>query len=189
MKTRIHGSIFTLLLISVLLILSVSIGIKTICKTFIYPIKYSKYVQEAARNNNVDPFLIFAIIKQESNFNKSIVSRKNAKGLMQILDSTAEEIALESGGIDAENIDLFDASTNIYIGVKYFRTLLDRYNGNVRLAICAYNAGLGNVDKWILSEEIYANGNINISNIPFIETRNYLINILNYYDNYVNLYS
>jgi len=160
-----------------------------ICKEYIYPTKYSKYVIEAAGDNNIDPYLIFAIIKQESKFNKNAISNKEAKGLMQILDSTAKEMAVNLEYVDAENIDLFDAKTNIYIGAKYFKALVDRYDGNMRLAICAYNAGLGNVDKWILSEDIYLNGELNISNIPFEETKTYLVNILNNYEKYVKLYN
>lgn len=160
-----------------------------ICKTFIYPIKYDKYVITAAKENNIDPYLVFAIIKQESNFDKNACSNRKAKGLMQILDTTAEEISQGINYINTEEFDLYDAKTNIYIGVKYFRTLLDRYNGNIRLALCAYNAGLGNVDKWINSENIYLDSKINIGNIPFEETKTYLINILKYYDKYVSLYT
>lgn len=172
----------------ILLIILACVSYILICKKVIYPTKYSKYVVAAAKENNIDPYLIFAIIKQESKFNKNATSGKNAKGLMQLLDSTAEEIVLEIENIDENNIDLYDASTNICIGVKYFKSLVDRYDGNIHLAICAYNAGLGNVDKWILSTDIYSNGHINISNIPFEETKEYLVNILEFYDKYVDLY-
>ena len=172
----------------VLLIIFGYISYILICKQVIYPIKYNKYVQQAAKENNIDPYLIFAIIKQESKFNKNAISNKEAKGLMQILDSTAEEMVNDISTIDNENIDLFDAKTNIQIGVRYFKSLVDRYNGNIHLAICAYNAGLGNVDKWILSENIYKEGHVNISAIPFDETRIYLTDILKYYNRYVKLY-
>ena len=175
-------------IIIVLLLILGCISYRLICKKVIYPIKYNKYVQQAAKENNIDPYLIFAIIKQESKFNKNAISKKEAKGLMQILDTTAEEIAVDLDYIDEKNIDLFDASTNICIGTKYFKLLVDRYDGNIHLAICAYNAGLGNVDKWMLSEEIYSDGHVNISYIPFEETKTYLTNILKYYNRYVNLY-
>lgn len=188
MKTRLLKKILITVVSIVLTILVVYTGYIIICKQFIYPTKYSKYVIEAAEDNNIDPYLIFAIIKQESKFNKNAVSGKEAKGLMQLLDSTAEEMAADMEYIDLANIDLFDERTNICIGVKYFRTLVDRYDGNIRLAICAYNAGLGNVDKWVLSEYIYSDGHVNISYIPFEETKTYLVNILEYYDKYVELY-
>lgn len=176
------------IIIGILLIILVYISYILICKKVIYPTKYNKYVQLAAKENNIDPYLIFAIIKQESKFNKYAVSNKEAKGLMQLLDSTAKEIAADINYINEGNIDLFDSSTNICIGVKYFKSLVDRYDGNIHLAICAYNAGLGNVDKWMLSKDIYLDGHVNVSCIPFEETRTYLTNILKYYNRYVELY-
>lgn len=187
MKTKKVNSVIILMKIITILIL-IYAGYIVIFKSFIYPTRYSKYVIDAADKYNVDPYLIFSIIKQESNFNKNACSSKNAKGLMQLLDSTAEEIAIDIPEITLANLDLFDSKTNIYTGTKYFRMLIDRYNGNIHLAICAYNAGLGNVDKWILAKEIYSDSKVNISNIPFKETKEYLVNILKYYDKYVNLY-
>ncbi len=171
--------------ISIIVVISVILSIyitRLILKKFVYVITYDKYVSQAASETNIDPYLIFAIIKQESKFDKYATSKKEAKGLMQILDSTAKEIA------QTEDIDLYDAKTNISIGTKYFKSLVDRYEGNIHLAICAYNAGLGNVDKWMQSEEIYSNGTLVIANIPFNETKEYLTNILSYYDKYVELY-
>jgi len=188
MKTKLHNKIILIAIILSFIFIAY-MGYIIICKHLIYPIRYNKYVFEASKEYNVDPYLVFAIIKQESNFNKDAYSGKEAKGLMQVLDSTAKEMATDINNMVVENLDLFDAKTNIYIGVKYFRTLVNRYDGNTWLAICAYNAGLGNVDKWILSDEIYLNSKMNISNIPFEETRTYLVNILKYYDKYVKLYN
>ena len=188
MKTNNKESKFYIIALLVLLSMVIYLGYIFVCKTYIYPIIYSNYVLDAAAKYNVDPYLIFSIIKQESKFNKNACSNKNAKGLMQLLDSTAKEMALDETEVNTEILDLFDAKTNIYIGTKYIRTLIDRYNGNIYLAICAYNAGLGNVDKWKLTKEIYYDSKVNISNIPFKETKEYLVNILNYYDKYVNLY-
>lgn len=180
---------FCIFVIVVLICVLIYLGYIFVCKTYIYPTRYSSYVIDAAAKYNVDPYLIFSIIKQESKFNKNACSNKNAKGLMQLLDSTAEELVIDMTEITSTNLDLFDGKTNIYIGTKYFRTLIDRYDGNIHLAICAYNAGLGNVDKWKLAKGIYCDSKVNISNIPFKETKEYLVNILNYYNKYVNLYS
>lgn len=187
MKTKKVNKLYILAMLILTCIL-IYLGYIIICKTYIYPTKYSSYVIDAAAKYNVDPYLIFSIIKQESKFNKNACSNKNAKGLMQLLDSTAEEMVVDMAEITLTKLDLFDSKTNIYIGTKYFRTLVDRYDGNVRLAICAYNAGLGNVDKWKLREDVYSDSKVNISNIPFEETKEYLVNILNYYDKYVKLY-
>ena len=175
-------SIFTISTIIVLIVLLSVYITKIILKKYVYVIKYEEIVKKSAANTNLDPYLIFSIIKQESKFNEYATSKKNAKGLMQILDSTAKEIS------NNNEVNLYDAATNITVGTKYFKTLLDRYNGNLNLSICAYNAGLGNVDKWITSENIFKDNKLIISNIPFKETREYLINILNYYNKYVELY-
>lgn len=188
MKIKKFKKILITSIITVLVISLAYIGYLIILKTYLYPMKYDKYVIHAAEENNIDPYLIFAIIKQESKFNVKASSNKEAKGLMQILDSTAQEMTESIEEIDASTLNLIDAKTNIYIGTKYFKTLVDRYKGNIRLAICAYNAGLGNVDKWILSNDIYSNSEIVIANIPFKETKEYLINVLKYYDKYVELY-
>ncbi len=177
------------ILLVILLIIFTYISYKVICKKIIYPTKYDKYVEKAAADNDIDPYLIYALIKQESNFNNEAMSSKNAKGLMQILDSTAEETASQIDYIDSQNIDLYDSNTNICIGTKYLKSLINRYNGNIYLGICAYNAGLGNVDKWVLAADIYSNGHVNMSNIPFEETKTYLTNILKYYQKYIDLYS
>ena len=188
MKTK-KANKLCIFTIFILICILIYLGYVFICKTYIYPTRYKSYVLGAAARYNVDPYLIFSIIKQESKFNKNACSNKNAKGLMQLLDSTAEEMAVDMGEIPSTNLDLFDSKINIYVGTKYFRTLIDRYDGNIYLAICAYNAGLGNVDKWKLSKEIYSDSKVNISNIPFEETKEYLVNIINYYNKYVNLYS
>lgn len=188
MKTN-KANRFYVYAIFILICTLVYLGYIFVCKTYIYPTRYNRYVLDAAARYNVDPYLIFSIIKQESKFDKNACSSKNAKGLMQLLDSTAQEMAIDIEEVTSTNLDMFDAKTNIHIGTKYFRTLIDRYDGNIHLAICAYNAGLGNVDKWKLSKEIYSDSKVNISNIPFEETKEYLVNILNYYNEYVSLYS
>lgn len=187
MKTN-KTNIFSIFIAAILTCILIYLGYIFVCKTFIYPTKYSSYVIDAAARYRVDPYLIFSIIKKESKFNKNASSNKDAKGLMQLLNTTAEEMVIDMPEITSAALDLFDSKTNIYIGTKYFRSLIDRYNGNIHLAICAYNAGLGNVDKWKLNENIYCNYKVNISNIPFEETKEYLVDILNYYNKYVSLY-
>lgn len=169
------------------------IGLKLI-KTFVYPIRYFDIIKEEAVNNNIDPYLILSIIKTESSFNADATSNKNAKGLMQMIDSTAEEVNNNinlSDDIEESNsyIDIYDANTNIALGCNYFASLVKRYDGNYYLAICAYNAGLGNVDKWIADGTIspklddYEN-----TSIPFKETENYLKRVITTYKMYKILY-
>lgn len=147
------------------------INIKQIIIKRIYPTKHEDYVYKYSEENNIDPYLTFAIIKAESNFNKDSRSKSNAKGLMQLMDATAEEIAKKLNM--PEEIDLFDAETNIRLGTNYIATLLKYYNNNLYLALSAYNAGIGNVNKWIENGTIQKDGS-DIENIPFKETENYV---------------
>ena len=97
-----------------------------------------KIVREAAERHRVDPALVRAVIQAESNWNPKAYSRKGAGGLMQLIPTTAKRYGA---------FDLFDPQQNINAGVKYLRTLLERYNGNLDLALAAYNAGEGAVDR------------------------------------------
>lgn len=111
-----------------------------------------KLVKEAAEKHRVDPALVRAVIETESNWNPNAYSRKGAGGLMQLIPTTAQRFGAN---------DLFNPQQNIDAGVHYLRTLLERYNGNLDLALAAYNAGEGAVDR--------AHG------VPsFRETRNYV---------------
>jgi soluble lytic murein transglycosylase-like protein len=118
-----------------------------------------KLVREASERHNVDPALVRAVIETESNWNSSAYSRKGAIGLMQLIPTTAQRF----GATDA-----FNPKQNVDAGVRYLRTLLERYNGNLDLALAAYNAGEGAVDR--------AHG------VPsFRETRNYVQRVQNAY--------
>ncbi len=111
-----------------------------------------KLVREAAERHQVDPALVRAVIETESNWNPAAVSRKGALGLMQLIPTTAQRFGAN---------DAFSPKQNVDAGVRYLKTLLERYNGNLDLALAAYNAGEGAVDR--------AHG------VPaFRETRNYV---------------
>ncbi len=118
-----------------------------------------KIVREAADRHRVDPALVRAVIETESNWNAKAYSHKGAGGLMQLIPTTAQRYGA---------YDVFDPQQNIDAGVKYLRTLLERYHGNLDLALAAYNAGEGAVDR--------AHG------VPSIrETRNYVQKVQNAY--------
>jgi len=97
-----------------------------------------KLVREAAERHQVDPALVRAVIETESNWNPSAVSRKGALGLMQLIPGTAHRFGVN---------DAFSPKQNVDAGVRYLKTLLERYNGNLDLALAAYNAGEGAVDR------------------------------------------
>ena len=97
-----------------------------------------KLVREAAERHSVDPALIRAVIETESNWNPGAISRKGAVGLMQLIPTTAKRFGVN---------DLFSPQQNVDAGVRFLKTLLERYNGNLELALAAYNAGEGAVDR------------------------------------------
>lgn len=153
----------------------------------IYPTKYSEYVYQYAEEYEVDPLLVFSIIKAESNFNPNVVSSSGAIGLMQLMDTTAEELARKLEITFTKKSSLYHPELNIRLGTKYFSELQKEYKGNISLALTAYNAGLGNVKKWIEQGTIQADGG-DIENIPYKETNNYVRKILRDYKIYQELY-
>lgn len=133
----------------VVIVLFKFVKIQNIILKNIYPINYSEYVEKYATQYGVDKFLIYAIIKGESNFNPKSESSVGAYGLMQIMEETAKETA-ENVKYNFENKDcLYEPEINIMLGTKYFSELSKRYDNNIHLALIAYNAGIGNVSNWI----------------------------------------
>jgi soluble lytic murein transglycosylase len=126
--------------------------------------------------------LVHAIARQESQFAQNAISHAGARGLMQLMPGTAREEANRAGiqYMQASLID--DASYNIRLGSNHIDRLLVRYNGSVPLALAAYNAGPGNVNKWLASNGDPRNGRIDwidwIERIPFSETRGYVHRVL-----------
>lgn len=149
--------------------------------SYVYKKDYSEYVEKYAKQYNIDEKLIYAIIKNESNFNKDAISPVGAKGLMQVMEGTAYDVAKE---LEVNNYDLLLPEDNIKIGIKYFSDLLEKY-GEMSLALAAYNAGFGKVDSWINAGIIKSDGT-DYENIPYKETNMYVRKILRDYDIYVS---
>ena len=152
----------------------------------IYIKRYNEYVEEYSNQYNLDSNLVYAIIKAESNFKEDAISTRGAKGLMQIMDTTALDIAKDLN-IEFDYKEILKPEYNIMFGTKYIHMLIEKY-GNISLALAAYNAGSGNVDKWIKEGTLNNNGD-NIENIPFKETNNYVRKILRDYQIYVQIYT
>lgn len=133
-----------------------------------FPIFYNNYVEEYSRSFGVDKYLIYAIIKAESNYNLKATSEKNAKGLMQVLDETGEEVFNILGTPNSDR-DLYKPKANIMAGTYYMKTLMDRYDHDEIKAIAAYNSGMVNADRW--SEKDSYNFK---DNIDFNETKSYV---------------
>ena len=141
-----------------------------------YPIKYEKTVLYWADKNDIDPVLVFSIINVESAFNVNAQSSAGAVGLMQLKLETANDMAEKlKDNILNTNDALTDYELNIKYGCAYLRYLIDYYN-NTEVALCAYNAGLGNVNSWLCNKKYSSDGKT-IDNIPFLETKNYISKI------------
>ena len=148
-------------------------------------INYQDEITEYSQKYNIDPLLTASIVKVESDYDNDAESQQGAHGLMQILDQTARHSA-EVVGIDYYPEKLKDIDYNLNLGVGYYDYLYKYYN-NRKLALAAYNGGVGNVDKWI-DEEILDKDNPDISKIPFEETRQYVTKVESNYDVYKTFY-
>jgi soluble lytic murein transglycosylase len=141
---------------------------------------YPTMVRHSAKKA-IEPSLIHAIIRQESNFKTSATSSAGARGLMQLMPTTAQETARKIGAsYHPENLK--NPDYNITLGSTYFRQLLNRYNQSIPLAAAAYNAGMGRVDKWLKENGNPLTGDIEMLNwielIPYRETRSYVQHIM-----------
>ena len=139
------------------------------------PLHHDDIIRQQASDKNLDPALIAAVIYEESRF-RDQTSHAGARGLMQITPETADAIAKHSGGSRFKQSDLASPQINISYGAYYLRLLIDHYDGSETLAIAAYNAGIGNVDRWVADAggaEAFNHAN----DIPFPETRAYVENV------------
>jgi soluble lytic murein transglycosylase len=137
------------------------------------PLRHEDIIRQQARDKDLDPALIAAVIYTESHFRDGQVSHAGAQGLMQITPATAHMIARKSGGVAFTVDDLGTPQVNIAYGAWYLRYLLGRYAGNETLALAAYNGGEGNVDRWIDAARRRGE-DLTIAAIPFPETRTYV---------------
>jgi soluble lytic murein transglycosylase len=142
-----------------------------------YPLAYEHVIVGHARNYELDPALLAAVIYRESKFDADARSRSGAIGLMQLLPETAKGIALHTGGGKFVVDDLYDPEINVRYGSFYLRRLLHKY-GEERLALAAYNAGQRNVDEWLAGRR----------GIAFPETRQYVSEVLELRDVYARAY-
>ena len=139
---------------------------------FCYKTDYAVQVETASKEFDVDKAMIFSIIKAESKFDENAKSNAGAIGLMQIKLSTANYICDIKGEQHISEQDLYVPSTNIRLGVAYYKYLLNKFV-NVETTICAYNAGETTVRAWLLDEK-YSKDGKTLSVVPYEETKNYL---------------
>ena len=150
-----------------------------------YPFAFFDAIEQAAHSDNIDPFLILAVMRQESVFNPTIVSRAGAMGLMQLMPPTAKAVAAELS--ETFIVDsLTRLSTNIRYGSHYLKKLLDQFGGNMVLALASYNGGPPAVLEW-LEKNKRKTFDLFIEDIGYDETRGYVKKVLANYWTYRNL--
>src|SRR5829696_4114922 len=152
-------------------------GVDKAVKEIALPLRHEDIIRQQAADKGLDPALIAGVIYTESRF-RDQTSHAGAKGLMQLLPSTADDIARKSGGTAFVQGDLADPQVNISYGTYYLRYLLKRYGGNTMLAIAAYNAGEGRVDQWVFDARHRGEDFDHARHIPFPETRHYVEQVL-----------
>jgi soluble lytic murein transglycosylase len=153
-----------------------------------YPLAYWDIIQQKAKQVDIDPYLVVALIRQESVFDTRARSPAAALGLMQLLPSTAGRIARQLGLAAPANELLFDPELNVTLGTRYLKDLLGRYSNNWFKAIAAYNAGEAAVDRW---ENEIDTSDVEefVERIPYLETRQYVKLVLRNHRIYKSLYN
>ena len=138
----------------------------------LYPLLYRDHVERYARARGLDPYLVAALIRQESTFNPGVRSRAGARGLMQIIPATARQLARRERRKYATR-DLYNPEINIRYGTLYLKDVLERFNGRVDYALAVYNAGPHRVKRWT-GMDMSIDPEVFIEDIPFDETRAYV---------------
>jgi soluble lytic murein transglycosylase len=140
------------------------------------PLRHEDIIRQQAHDKGLHPELIAAVIYAESHFRDNQTSSAGALGLMQLTPDTARYIARKSGGTAFVVGDLATPQVNISYGAYYLRYLLRRYDGHEAFALAAYNAGEGNVDRWIAAARA-KNRALTVDAIPYAETRSYVTRV------------
>ena len=151
----------------------------------VYPLRYSELVEENAKEYDLEPALVYAVIRAESSFDPDAHSRAGALGLMQLMPETFDWLQEQSGTQYTEQ-DILRPEVNIRFGCRYLSMMTQKY-GVRRTALCAYNAGGGAVDSWLEDPQLSSDGK-NLNRIPYPETANYADAVEQNYDQYKKLY-
>ena len=149
----------------------------------LFPEPYWATIKAESAKNNLDPYLVASLIRQESEFNPSAISPANAYGLMQLLPSVGKSLAREEGMSGFQTFQLLDPATNIRLGTRYLRKTLDHFGGVTEYALAAYNAGDSRVTDWQAAGP-YQGIDEFVESIPFTETREYVQAILRNIETY-----
>ncbi len=143
----------------------------------LFPEPYWSTIKAESTKYNLDPYLVASLIRQESEFNPTVVSYANAYGLMQLLPSVGREMARKEGIRNFRTFQLLDPQINIKLGTRYLRQMIDQFGGVTEYALAAYNAGGNRVSDW-RDAGTYQGMDEFVESIPFTQTREYVEGIL-----------
>ena len=143
----------------------------------LFPEPWWETIKAESAKNNLDPYLVASLIRQESEFDPSVISYANAYGLMQILPPVGKSLAREEGMKNFQSYQLLDPATNIRLGTRYLRQMLEKFGGVQEYALAAYNAGDNRVQEWQAAGP-YQGMDEFVESIPFTQTREYVEAIL-----------
>ncbi len=150
-----------------------------------YPRAYWDLFSSASTRLALDPYLVLALSRQESLFNPNATSGSNARGLMQLIPSTARKMASQNG-MDTENIRLYDPAVNVQLGTTYLKNLFEMFHGDEFHVVAAYNGGENAVSKWL--SEFHGADDEWVENIEYKETRDYVKKVIGGRREYLLLY-
>jgi len=153
----------------------------------LFPKAYWSDLKRYSAENDLDPFLVASLIRQESEFNPIAVSRANAVGLMQLLPSTGKKVAKDLNVKHFNPSELYLPGRNLQLGTRYFKSMVDQFGGQFEYALAAYNAGSDRVNDW-LGQSKYRDVPEFVESIPFTETREYVQAIMRNANVYRQLY-
>ncbi|PZE21038.1 lytic transglycosylase domain-containing protein [Paenibacillus xerothermodurans] len=177
--------VFALFLLAFILFMFLS---SNIVSKWLYPIQYEDEIRLNANKYNLDPFLIAAIVRVESNYQTKIESKKGAYGLMQLMPETSQWIVEIGQFSPSYNQKLHDPMVSIQLGSWYLKWLHKELDGNTVAVIASYNAGQGKVRQW-LNNGRWDGTREHVDDIPYGETRHYIQRVLYYYNKYHKLYA
>ena len=143
----------------------------------LFPEVWWETIREESARNGLDPYLVASLIRQESEFDPTVISYANAYGLMQLLPSVGRSMAREEGMAHFETYQLLDPATNIRLGTRYLRQMMDKFGGVQEYALAAYNAGDSRVVDWQAAGPYHGMDEF-VESIPFTQTREYVESIL-----------
>jgi len=143
----------------------------------LFPMPYQTDLVRNAKLQNLDPYMVAALIRQESEFNPKAISHKSACGLTQIMPATGRQLARKDGVRRFRTSMLFQPSTNLKLGSRYLRTILDQWGGKWEETLASYNAGKAHVDDWVNWSSFQEPAEF-VETIPFTETREYVQAVL-----------